>query len=493
MIVAGSSLAEDEVGSFVFASSGHFAEALGAAIIAVPTVIGAVVLASFGVSVEWGTDVLSHDEGTIAALGAAVGLLPLLGIGTVFGAGWLTAHRSGDEVRVALGNALRAAAVFTAAVWLVGLLVRVDAQAGGLLGFHLAPEPASLLWHVPLISFLGCFAGASAHVLARGALARRQLADTLAGALAPPAAGSRSAWLDPAREGLSRRAGAGVAFAAVPLVALALGSGGSPNSPQPVSISYAPIEKAAEQQLERDSLVPAAVDVTVNSATRALGTAMVQIPVRAVGAKPSAPATEKARAVLAEYGDLFGLSSRPGELGRARAGTDQLGMTHVSFQQFAAGVPVFGSHVSVHLSADGRSVTFLSGSTVPDLDVADTETRLDAAAAINRAKTVLPGSELAGAPTLQVYAGSGPVIAGPEARLAWFVWLLDDARGASNVYVVDAVDGRILKVLDKTTDARNRLVYNANNGTALPRDPGKERGTGGDREHRRRQRLHLLG
>jgi Zn-dependent metalloprotease len=465
-VVGGLSLAGDEIGAFAFA--GHLLETLAAAIVALPTLVGAVFLASFGVPVEWSVDALSRNEGSASDLGGAFALLPLLGAATVLAAGWLAARRSGEDVKLSLGNALRTGALLTAMVWAVGLLARVDAQAGGLLGFHFAADAAALLWRVPLVAFAGCFLGASAHVLARGPQARRQLADVLAAALAPPPPGSRPGWLDPSREGGSRRAGAGLAFAAVPLVVVAMGPGGSPSSPQPQSVSYAPIAKEAEQELERDSASPGSVAVTINPATRAVGTATVQIPVKAVGASPGESPVEKAKAFLSSYGDLLGLSPRPAELGRSHATTDRLGMTHVEFEQMAGGVPVFGSRVSVHFSRDGKSVTFMSGSIAPDLAVEDPTAELDAAAAIERAKDALPSGELVEAPTPQVYAGSGPVVSGPNARLSWFVWLLDKSRAISNVYVIDAVDGRVLKVLDKTTDARNRLVYNANNGTSLP-------------------------
>jgi Zn-dependent metalloprotease len=465
-VVGGVGLAGEEIGSF--ASAGHLLETLVAAIIALPTLVSAVFLGSFGVPVEWGVDALSRSEGSVSGLGGAFVLLPLLGLATVVSAGWLAARRSGEDVRTSLANALRTSALLTVMVWLIGLLVRVDAQAGGLLGFHFAPDVVALLWRVPLVAFAGCFAGASAHVLARGPQARRQLADVLAAALAPPPPGSRPGWLGPAREGAPRRAGACLAFAAVPLIALTMGPGGSPSSPRPQNLSYAPIAKEAERELERDSIAPDSVAVTVSSATRAVGTARVQIPVKAVGASPAGPPVEKARAFLSEYGDLLGLSARPAELGRSHATTDHLGMTHVEFEQMAAGLPVFGSQVSVHFSRDGKSVTFMSGSVAPDLVVEDSTAELDAAAAIDRANHALPSGDLVEAPTLQVYAGSGPVISGPNARLSWFVWLLDENRAVSNVYVIDAVDGRVLKVLDKTPDARNRLVYNANNGTSLP-------------------------
>jgi Zn-dependent metalloprotease len=477
-------LAGGAIRSFAFAGIGQLLETLVAAIVALPTLIATVLLVSFGTSVDWRLDVLGHGDGSLSAFGghlpatgpdpsvgppAIVALLPLLGLATVLTLGWLTARRSGRDVKLSLANAIRAGAVLTLILWSLGLLARIDAQAGGLLGFHYAPDAASLLWHVPLWSFLGCFLGASVQVLARGPESRRRLAQVLAGALDTSRLGVAGANRpDRGGDGLPRRVGAGVAFAAVPLAVFAMGSPSGAPTPQPGKISYAPIAREAERQLEADSTSPGGVDVTVNPATREIGTASVRIPVQAVDAKPGEPPAAKARAVLAEHGELFGLTSRPAELGHAEVTTDQLGMTHVQFDQMAAGVPVFGSQMSVHFSANGEYVDFLSGSVAPEVHVAETTVKIDREAAVARAKAILPAGEVVRAPTLQAYVGTGPVISGPSARLAWFVWLLDGKRQVSDEYVIDAVDGKVLKVFNKDMEARNRLVYNANNGATLP-------------------------
>ena len=482
-IAGGLALAGEQVRNFALGSVGQSVEALLAAVLLLPTAVAAVLLGSFGVSGDWRMDALSHGEGSLSVFGGALPgtgsdpsgtlpgalvLLPLVGFATVFTVGWLTARGSGEDVKRSLGNSLRAGALLTAILWLVGLLARVDAQVGGLLGFHFAPNATSLLWLVPLWSFLGCLLGASAWVLTRGPESRRQFADALTGALVlPPPGLNGPGQSGPPSQGILRRASAGFAFALVPLALLAVGpAGGSP--PEPGKISYAPIAEDAERQLERDSAAPGAVAVTVNPVTRTIGTASVRIPVQAVEATPGEPPAEKARAVLAEYGDLFGLTPRPAELGRSEVATDQLGMSHVSFEQMAGGVPVFGSRISVHFSPNGKFVTYLSGSVAPGVNVAETDAKLDRDAALARGDKALPSGELVKAPTLQVYAGSGPVVSGPEARLAWFVWLIDNRRRVSNEYVIDAVDGRVLKVFSKNEHARNRLVYNANNGGALP-------------------------
>jgi Zn-dependent metalloprotease len=488
-IVGAFALFGDEARSLAF---GNFTTMLGTALIALPTLVATVFLAAFGVSVDWGMSALSQGHGSLSAFGGPlpttaahpagsvpgfVALLPLLGLGTVLSLGWRTARRADGDVRLGLVNALRAAALLTVFTWMIGVLARLDAQVGGLLGLHFAPDAGSLLWHVPLLAFLGCGLGATARALFKGAESCGQLRAVLGEAAVAVGSGASGRWADPARNGIVGRATAGLAFAAVPIMVVAIGPTGSASgTPTPPKVNYAPIAKAAEAELEEDST--GAVRVAVNPSTRALGSANVHIPLAAAGASAAEPPTAKARTVLSQYGDLFGLSSRPSELGSSQARTDGLGMTHVYFDQMADGVPVFGSRISVHFAPEGKFVTSMNGSVVPDLSVADDEVQLTSQGALARATQALPDGDLVNAPGLQVYAGVGPRISGSAARLAWFVWLIDEKRQISNEYVIDAVDGKILEVLPKVNSARNRLVYNAKNGTSLPGTLARSEGQG---------------
>jgi Zn-dependent metalloprotease len=461
---------------------GSLIGALGTAAIALPALAMTVFLAAFGVSSDWSVSALSQGHGSISAFGGplpttaaystgsvptVVAFLPVLGLAIVLSLGWLASRRAGRDVRRGLMDALRAAVLLTGFVWLIGLFARVDAQVGGMLGFHFAPGAGSLLWHVPLLAFLGCGLGATARALAGGAASRRALLEVLGEAATNLRAGLGGRSLDPARHGAIGRATSGLAFAAVPAMVLAMGPiGNAASTPTPPRINFAPIAKAAESELDEDST--ASVSVAVNPSTRALGSANVHIPVTAAGGSAAEPAATKARTVLAKYGELFGLSSRPSELGRSRVTTDSLGMTHVYFDQMADGVPVFGSRVGVHFAPGGAYVASMNASVVPDLGAGVSEAKLTSQEALARARQALPAGNLVKAPELQVYAGVGPRISGSGARLAWFVWLADERRQASNEYVIDALDGKVLGVLPKVTTARNRLVYNANHTGSLP-------------------------
>jgi Zn-dependent metalloprotease len=503
LVLAGGAVLVGQSGgarSFLGGGLGHAAAGIGAALVALPTLVLSTFLACFGVSFDWRAEALTSTHGSGSILGGTLpstaanpaheipgllALLLLLATVTVFSAGWLTARRSGESVRLSMANALRAGALMTLICWLFGLVSRVDAQAGGLLGLHVEVDVASLLWRVPLWCFLGSIAGSVAYMASRGAVGRRQLAEALLAA-ARPSRGARAyrGWLDSWRQGPASRAAMGISFLSLPALLIGMGSTGVATSASPATISLAPIHQAAEQRLRRDATPGERLAVTVNPSTRVVDTASVRIPLHALGISPGQSPVLKAKTALARYGDLFGLSHRPAELGEPQevtdwlAKTDRIKMTHVYFKQMVDGVPVFTGSISVHFSPDGQYLTFVSGSIVPEVSIADNTVAINSTRAVSLAKAALPVGELVQPPKLEVYAGAPSRPVGPTARLAWFVWLMDPARGASNEYVVDAVDGAILNVLPKTVYARNREVYNANNETTLPGKLARKEGQG---------------
>jgi Zn-dependent metalloprotease len=457
---------------------GRVAATLGAAVLALPSLAAAVLLSGLGMPFNWRLDALSESHGSLSVLhgalpaGAGHGhaapavltLAPIVALATVVAIGLLAARRSGPDARRGLGNGLRAAALTTLGLWLLGLLARVDVQAGGLLGVHLAPDLGALLWRAPLAAFAGCLAGSVAYLLGQGSAARAQLAAIIREAAHPwrrhPS--SRFGFTGGIGRGLAWRAMLGVGFAAIPVALAGMGPAGTITSAAPpAKVSLAPIAHEAEQTLEEDNAPGHEVELTVNPTSRVLGTATLHTPLHALGISPSAPSASKAKAVLDEYGELFGIEEPAEELGHAEATTNELGGTNVDFTQTADSLPVFGARIGVTLAPSTGAVTFISGSTIPDVAVADDETKLSSSAAVAIAKQALPGGTLARPADLQVYAGIGSYVSGPHARLAWLVWLIDNERHVSTEYVVDAVDGKILDALPKADFALKREVYDA--------------------------------
>ena len=143
-----------------------------------------------------------------------------------------------------------------------------------------------------------------------------------------------------------------------------------------------------------------------------------------------------ARTFLRTNCDLMRLDDPHAELVLVRRQTDELGRTHLRFQQEYQGVPVWPADVIVHLNPAGH-VDVMNGVFVPTPKKLGTVPVLDAAAAAEYARTVLTdGAEAeVSASELIIYApGDTPP------RLAWKLELAIDLTSRWLV-VIDAVTG----------------------------------------------------
>ena len=182
----------------------------------------------------------------------------------------------------------------------------------------------------------------------------------------------------------------------------------------------------------------------------------------------SAPAEERARLFLDQFGAAFGLAGR-GSVSLVRvAGPDEAGMEHIRFRQAHGGVPVTGGEVIVHLR--GSSVASVNGKTVPDLDLTDTAPAVDPEGAreaawllLDRRLGVGPGEARLSEPRLELF--NRGLLEGRRAwtRLAWFVEA--SAIDLREYIWVDAASGAPLLHFSQLTDARVRAIHDAN-------DPG---------------------
>jgi Zn-dependent metalloprotease len=466
--------------------------AVGAMLLALPTLVAAVFVSGFGVPFDWNVNALSEGNGSISAIGgtmptsnaglahahgapAVLALAPVLVLATVLAVGWLSARRSGPDIKLCLTNVLRAATLLTLAAWLLGLVARADAQAGGLLAFHMAPDSSALLWQVPLVTFVGCFTGCLVFLLSRGPVARRRLRMALRSAAQPSDWSLGSSGTATARQSLGWRAALGAGFAAVPLLVFGLGPAGAAPPSQPVPISVVPIEREAEQTLEEDSAPGAEVEVTASPETRAVNTASVETPLHALGIPANESRGAKAKQVLDQYGEMFGVDDPSTELGEAETVTDKLG-SHTYFTQMADGLPVYGTKIGVHVSRDGKTLNAVMGSLIPDVTVSGETPQVTGEEAVAVARKDLPAGKLVQPAALQVFAGIAPYFSGPNARKAWLVWLIDDGERASNEYVIDAATGKVLDVIPKESFALNRTVYTAGETNKLPGTVARKEG-----------------
>ncbi len=167
----------------------------------------------------------------------------------------------------------------------------------------------------------------------------------------------------------------------------------------------------------------------------------------------------RAEAFFAEYGDLFGIKDR-GELellGSARSPA----MTHVSYQQFHHGVPVFGGVLSASFDRADQLMA-VHGVFLPDLAL-DTTPRWgaeDAAEVAVRQVEVaekVKGLEAVNA-TLYVFrAGLLQGVPGPN-HLVWEVEVMNAPRTVREFVYVDAHYGKVVDQITGIHEALSRDV-----------------------------------
>lgn len=180
--------------------------------------------------------------------------------------------------------------------------------------------------------------------------------------------------------------------------------------------------------------------------------------------------TPSARALsfVAAYGDAFGLRGNQ-NVRVERTERDALGVDHVRMKQVVAGVPVTGGELIVHLR--GSSVVAANGKTLEGLDGFDVIPALAANQAENIARTFITRrfnapNALLSAPRLEIF--NHGVLSGRNfpTRLAWFV----EASGEllRQFIWIDARSGTVLLNFSQLTDAKNRVIHDANSTSAIP-------------------------
>ena len=144
--------------------------------------------------------------------------------------------------------------------------------------------------------------------------------------------------------------------------------------------------------------------------------------------------------------------------------TDEVGMSHVSFQQQINGIPVRGGEVVVHMNDAG--ITAVNSSVVPNLITINTTPSIASDAALEVAKsTVLdkygPVDSSYTTPRLEIFDSSLYSRGPSNPKLAWFV----EAQGTGLLeYIwVDAQTGELLFNYSQVEEAINRQVYDARN------------------------------
>ncbi len=185
-------------------------------------------------------------------------------------------------------------------------------------------------------------------------------------------------------------------------------------------------------------------DVTVRWSDLTGGASRVYSTTRPLTGPSSAPAIDVAVNFLAANLALFNLSAQDvSELVLTRnLVSGHNGVTHLTIQQQANGIDVFGATIDINISRDGQ-VLNVSGEPMPDIH-ASVNVSIPA---LTADEAIAQAAAAAGVTEIRESQSEGLVyfpIARGNARLAWQV-IVRDAR-TPNAYrsVVDAVDGAVL-------------------------------------------------
>jgi Fungalysin/Thermolysin Propeptide Motif len=88
----------------------------------------------------------------------------------------------------------------------------------------------------------------------------------------------------------------------------------------------------------------------------------------------SARAQDKAMAFFRQYGSIFGLTSAHKQLREVGHQKHQTAGTHISYQQYYAGVPVGGAVLKAHFDAMNQ-LRAVNGTVIPNIGVSPAPTR----------------------------------------------------------------------------------------------------------------------
>jgi Zn-dependent metalloprotease len=229
-----------------------------------------------------------------------------------------------------------------------------------------------------------------------------------------------------------------------------------------LALSAAPMLGLGPEEAEQ-RLLDATGGLAKVRMNKATGVAkFVRLPggLKALSGSPEA----RAAAFLAEYGGLFGIKDAARELeslGVARSPA----MTHVSFQQFHRGVPVFGGLLRASFDRNDNLVA-VNGVFLPDLKL-DTTPRWSAEAAAEIAVRHVGEDKVAGKglkalnTTLFVFrAGLVQGVSGPN-HLVWEVEVVNPRRTVREFVYVDAHFGKIVDQITGIHEAHafHREIY----------------------------------
>jgi bacillolysin len=193
-------------------------------------------------------------------------------------------------------------------------------------------------------------------------------------------------------------------------------------------------------------------------------------------------ATTVAFTFMRRHARLFGVDSSGQGLELVESRADRLGVRHVVVRQKVDNVPVYNAMYAVHIDPRTSSVVAVTSSLVPDIRVNTTAPKITADSARAVARAYLIRGQ-AGSPRLMVYHRRDQRYGRDLRSRARLVWIVEvsgfavrdttppaaaDTIPARRDVVVDATTAKLLDVIDRLYEARNRRVHDAAGTTTLP-------------------------
>ena len=183
----------------------------------------------------------------------------------------------------------------------------------------------------------------------------------------------------------------------------------------------------------------------------------------------------KAKGFLKQYGAILGVADADSDLVETATSTDELGATHVTYEQQYNGLPVYGGIVKVHVDAAG-DLTAVNGTIVPAIDLS-TDPRLSADQATSKAIAAVvadpPGSSDDGQAKLkekdlraeksqlQVYR-TGLVKGDAGTNVLAYEVVVTNGSSVRDAVFVDANTGKIVNRYTMVDNALFRRLFEQN-------------------------------
>jgi Zn-dependent metalloprotease len=169
-----------------------------------------------------------------------------------------------------------------------------------------------------------------------------------------------------------------------------------------------------------------------------------------------------------DYGVNFGIKNSSQELTLLKEQDDDLGMSHMRYNQIFKGVPVFGAQLSLHLN-DDLSVSSAGGNFLPDMSI-NTRPTISASQAQSTASKMAKSqfgiaSPVSGRAQLVIFNESifNPDPSKNNNILVWETMVTDKEGLVKKVLFTDAKTGVLVYSIDGMKSDVYREVYNCNN------------------------------